>query len=668
MYRLKVISLFFFFILISFNIALAQNNLCTTSSPFCTDTVYNYPAGVNAGSAQTGPNYGCLGSQPNPAWYYMEVLTPGPITIYLSSTPSVDIDFACWGPFTDQTTPCVAQLTAACTGCPNNSSSPSFYPSGNLTDCSYSTSWNETCHILNAQTGQYYILMITNFGNQPCNINFSQTNTSTIGHGTTNCGILAPPIVNNGPLCEGQTLEITVTNPVANATYSWTGPNGFTSTQMDISIPNVTTSQAGDYSLVITLNGQTSPANLTTVVINPMPVVTLAPFQDVCSDLPDFDLTGGLPVGGTYSGTGVTNGQFSPSTVGAGTFTITYTYDSPDSCADSTTATINVEDKPIIVISNDVTICQSFSTTLTASGGATYLWSNFASTPTISVSPSVTTTYTVTVSSNIGCSDTASVVVKINPNPVISIKPDNPAMCEGESIDLVSGGGDTYVWASNPTDPTLSGQNSQQLVTVSPLSTTTYSVTATDAYGCINTSSQTVSIHPNPVASFYNQPMVASILEPSISFFDNSIGATSYFWTLEDGTTSTAPEFTHLFADTGNYYVYLTVFNQWGCKDSTSGTVYIKPNFTIYIPNTFTPNKDLKNDVFHIYGEGILEMDLNIFDRWGKQIFHTDDINMGWDGKVNGTLVPEGVYVYYLIYKDASNKKNYLRGTVTVIK
>ncbi len=651
MNRLRVVLLLSFLILISFNISLAQNGLCASSLPFCTDTVYNFPAGVNQPSGEVGPDYTCLYSQPNPAWYYMEVLNSGPIIIYMSSTPAVDIDFSCWGPFTNQTTPCTAQLTSATT-----------------VDCSYSTSWNETADIVNAQAGEIYILLITNFSNSPCNINFSQTNVNTPGHGTTNCGILAPPIVNNGPLCEGQTLEISVTNPVPNAIYSWTGPNSFTSNQMNITIPNVTTAMGGDYSLVISLNGQTSPANVTTVVINPMPVVTLAPFQNVCSDLADFDLTGGSPVGGTYSGTGVSNGQFSPSTAGAGTFTITYNYHSPDSCGASTSADIVVEDRPVVIISNDTNLCQSGTATLTASGGGTYLWSNFAATPTIHVSPSVTTTYTVTVSSNIGCSDTASVVVNIYPDPVVSIKPISPDMCAGESIDLVGGGGDIYTWASVPVDPSLTGQNTQQLISVSPVSTTTYSVTATDTYGCINTSSQTVTIHPMPVANYYNQPLTASILEPTISFFNDSYGATSYYWTLEDGTTSTAPDFTHVFTDTGTYNVNLIVHNQWGCKDSTFGTVIIRPTFSIYIPNTFTPNKDLKNDIFYIYGEGIVDMNLRIFDRWGKVIFHTDDINMGWDGKVNGVNVPEGVYVYNLIYRDATNKKNYLRGTVTVLR
>ena len=649
-FKYKIFLIIFLIFVIS-NALLAQNSLCESSLPFCTDTVYNFPAGVNAGTAQAGADYTCLGTQPNPAWYYMEVLNSGPISIYMSSTPQVDIDFSLWGPFTNQTTPCVAQLTA-----------------GTTVDCSYSTAWQETADIPNAQAGQIYILLICNYSNQVCNINFNQSNTGTTGHGTTNCGIIAPPIINNGPLCEGQTLEITVTNPVPGATYSWTGPNGFTSNQMNISTPGATSNEAGTYSLVITLNGQTSSPVTTDVVINPMPTVTLSSFSSVCSDEPDFQITGGDPAGGTYSGPGVTGDIFSPATAGAGTHTITYDYISPDNCAGSATATIEVEDRPTIVISNDTTICQGGTATLTASGGATYLWSNFAGTPSIPVTPNVTTTYTVTVSNSTGCSETASVVVNINPNPIVTIKPENPAMCAGEFVELVGGGGDTFIWSSNPSDPTMSGQNSQQLILVSPISTTTYSVTATDQFGCINTSAQTVIIHPNPVAYFYNQPQTASILEPTIDFFDDSNGATNYYWTIEDGTISTAPEFTHLFTDTGTFDISLVVHNLFGCKDSTFGSVYIRPNFTIYIPNTFTPNRDLKNDVFYVYGEGILEMELRIYDRWGQQIFFTDDIHIGWDGKLDDKQVPEGVYVYKLIYKDGTNKKNYLRGTITLIR
>ena len=101
----------------------------------------------------------------------MRIGDPGAIDIYMYSTPAVDIDFCCWGPFEDPTAPCPNGLTA-----------------DKVVDCSYSIYDTEHCIIPNGQTGEYYILVITNYSNQPCNINFSKV----AGSGDTDCGILPP--------------------------------------------------------------------------------------------------------------------------------------------------------------------------------------------------------------------------------------------------------------------------------------------------------------------------------------------------------------------------------------------------------------------------------------------------------------------------------------------
>lgn len=81
---------------------IAQNTTCQNAAPFCTGTNYNFPASTNAGSAQSGPNYGCLGSQPNPAWYFMQIGTSGSIQISMAgvvppaNTSGYDVDFICW--------------------------------------------------------------------------------------------------------------------------------------------------------------------------------------------------------------------------------------------------------------------------------------------------------------------------------------------------------------------------------------------------------------------------------------------------------------------------------------------------------------------------------------------------------------------------------------------
>jgi hypothetical protein len=151
-------------------------------------------------------------------------------------------------------------------------------------DCSYSTSWTENCVIPNGQTGQYYILLITNYSEQPCEITFSQIG----GNGSTDCTILPPPVGNNGPLCVGDNLQLTA-ETVDGASYWWSGPNGFLSTQQNPVIPNVTTANAGDYSCVITVNGQSSDPAITTVIIYTLPTVSLTSVDTtVCFGTPAY--------------------------------------------------------------------------------------------------------------------------------------------------------------------------------------------------------------------------------------------------------------------------------------------------------------------------------------------------------------------------------------------
>ena len=258
----KLILLAFFIGLLK--IGFGQAGMCQASDPFCTSNTYVFPGGVNTGQGQPGPNYGCLGSTPNPAWYHMRINQPGDLQITMFSIPSEDIDFICWGPFIDPVAACELGLTGP-----------------NIVDCSYSTASTEICDIPNSQVDEYYILLITNFSNDPCDITFELT----AGTGQTDCSIVPAQVSNNGPLCVGDTLELYATSE-PGATYEWTGPLGFTSTDQNPIIPNVTLGHAGDYQVVITVDGLVSDPAITTVVVNPnpLPAFTFTPDTLLCVD------------------------------------------------------------------------------------------------------------------------------------------------------------------------------------------------------------------------------------------------------------------------------------------------------------------------------------------------------------------------------------------------
>ncbi len=240
-----------FLLIININKAVCQGTSCLGAQLVITGSNYTYPAGVNAPpappSGSPGPNYGCLATQPNPAWYYFQISSPGNIEIHMKGSNDKDIDFCCWGPFTSPTSPCLQGLTAGIPTPSHHTTGPSTnYPTLNMVDCSYDASFEEWCYIPNAPLGAYYILLITNYSNQVQNIIFSQTNAGQPGAGSSASSML----VTTNPTCEGDTLKL-YSPTILNATYTWIGPNNFQSNLQNPIIPNADTTNNGNYSLII---------------------------------------------------------------------------------------------------------------------------------------------------------------------------------------------------------------------------------------------------------------------------------------------------------------------------------------------------------------------------------------------------------------------------------
>jgi len=201
----------------------------------------------------------------------------------------------------------------------------------------------------------------------------------------------------------------------------------------------------------------------------------------------------------------------------------------------------------------------------------------------------------------------------------------------------------------------------------------TYSVTHTviNQDGCIGTHTKDdiITVYPEPVAGFFTDPEEVSIFNPLINFYDDSEGdIVSYYWNLGDGQFSIVPYFEHTYRDTGTYVVDLTVVNSYGCVDSIYGFVEVRPDYTIYVPNAFTPNADGSNDIFKVYSVNVVEFELLVFNRWGIQLFKTHDPNQGWDGFYNGKLSPGGSYVYVLYYQDALGDYHHKYGHFLLIR
>jgi len=200
------------------------------------------------------------------------------------------------------------------------------------------------------------------------------------------------------------------------------------------------------------------------------------------------------------------------------------------------------------------------------------------------------------------------------------------------------------------------------------------SLTVTSDHGCSATLNKLniITIYSNPAASFILSPQPTDILQPTIQFTDKSTdvyGVAEWNWTFGDASDSISKKQnpSHTYSDTGTYCAKLGVMNIYGCVDTTINCLVIDPIFTLYIPAAFTPIGK-ENKVFMAKGNDIKNFEMYIFDRWGMELFHSTDINEGWNGTFKSVTSQEDSYIYVITATDNKNNKHTYTGTVTLLK
>jgi len=478
-----------------------RGDSCANADPFCTSNFYTFPAETN-NYAENGPDYACLATQPNPSWFYMKIVLEGPLEITIFSTPSYDIDFICWGPFDDPVTPCSGGLV-----------------SSSVIDCSYSGSNTEVCNIPNALLNKYYILMITNYSNQPCDISMQKTG----GTAETDCSFMPYACGSNSPVCVTEQLNL-FTNYLSNATFLWTGPDGFSSTLQNPSISNVNVTNAGIYSLVIS-EGETQLDSITTVVeVNPMSSTDFT-FTEVCRGEPTVftDISTVNPPTSQITlwewdfGDGnVATGQNQQYTYqSSGVYQVTLTTSTGVGlCAQSIIKQVMVKTNAEVSAGNDISLPYGWYTELTGvaiggSGNYTFLWEpqalvihpDSAQTNTLPMTSSGVFTLSVTDNAQ-GCVSTDEVSVAVTGSSFAVFATADPEnVCLGELSLLhanAQGGSEnyTYLWESIPAGFTSTAPDPY----VSPTQTTTYMVTVFDGQNSL-ASSVIVTLKATPTAN-----------------------------------------------------------------------------------------------------------------------------------------------------------------------
>jgi hypothetical protein len=358
--------------------------------------------------------------------------------------------------------------------------------------------------------------------------------------------------VNSPTVCAGTPATVTATpSPAGSYSYSWTVPGGATNPG---NVASFNTTVAGTYSVVITntTTGCTSLSASGTVTVNPLPIVNAGSDQTVCQGT---NVTLAATGASTYSwDNGVTQGVSFTPTVGTTTYTVTGT--SAAGCINTDQVVVTVNPTPLVNAGPDVTVCTGGTATLTASGATTYSWNTGATTASINVTPATTTTYTVTGTS-LGCTATDAVTVTVSGAAAINAGLD-VAICAGQSTTLTATGGVTYNWNN--------GLGAGNGFSVSPASTTTYTVTGTDAGGCIGTDAVTVTVNPLPVVNAGLDQTVCAGTAVTLT----ATGAATYSW--DNGVTNGVA-----FTPTGTLTYTVVGTTAAGCTASDQVVVTVNP-------------------------------------------------------------------------------------------
>ncbi|WP_405571287.1 Ig-like domain-containing protein [Winogradskyella sp. Asnod2-B02-A] len=378
------------------------------------------------------------------------------------------------------------------------------------------------------------------------------TSYSVTGFSASDCEVTKDVIVtvipevianagNDIDICAGESVTL---NASGGANYSWN--TGGTSASITLS-PTVTTT----YTVTVSDDFGNSDSDSVTVTVNELPNLTVSDNITIFEGESTNLIADGAV---TYLwNTGETSGSIDVSPAETTNYSVTGF--STNGCQNTNVVTVTVIPLVVANAGNDVSICIGESVTLNASGSTNYSWSTGETSASITLTPTVTSTYTVVVSDDFGNSDLDSVTVTVNELPNLTVS-ENVTIYEGESTNLSADGAVTYLWN---TGDTLGSIN------VSPTETTNYSVTGFSANGCQNTDEVTVTVIPEVVANAGND--VAICVGESVTL--NASGGVNYIWNT--GGTGASPTFTP--TTTTTYTV--TVSDNYGNSDTDSVTVTV---------------------------------------------------------------------------------------------
>jgi gliding motility-associated-like protein len=434
-------------------------------------------------------------------------------------------------------------------------------------------------------------------------------------------------------LCQGQTLTL---RPVlVNATsHTWNG----TSYDGD----SLVVTQSGTYWVTAINNNGCGSADTINVNFKTSPLFSLGNDTTICGGTLINLMPSPLQNNVNYLwSTNSTNATISVANQGAYWLKLISTV---NGCYWLDTINVNFKTLPNFSLGPDKSVCEKDTVSLNAAvaGASGYIWNNAATTPVIKVSQNGI--YWCDVSKD-GCLYRDSITLIFKPLPIVNLGND-ATLCEGNALLLdATNANATYLWQDRSTAAVyLVKQTGKYYVTVNKA-------------GCIAKGTINVTYLPKPVFTLGPDKPICNGMYITLNPRLNNV---TYLW--QDGSSSP----TYTVTQPGLYH--LTAINNCGSKKDS---VLIRTGACkLYIPSAFTPNRDGKNDEFKAYfGENVTSYHLQLFNRFGKLLFESTDINQGWDGRYKGEPQSQSSYIWIINYQLIDNpEKQLLKGSVLLIR
>ncbi|MDR3048176.1 MAG: gliding motility-associated C-terminal domain-containing protein [Bacteroidales bacterium] len=528
---------------------------------------------------------GCFGVVSNPSWHVFKTIGSGLMVFNIQQVGyngSCDVDYVLWGPFKAKSLPQFRQLL--CCGYYDIYAGDNWTtrPPSNIIVCDYSVSSTQPCFFV-AEEDSWYLLLITNSEGSNCqgaNITFG-INPSTVA--TTDCSITSGFTANEP--CLGDSLILTVSNPIAGASYNFTGPNSFNvTTESPVYVKyNITTADIGTYNLTVINNGTIGQTTHYPVKLglNPLLVHPFLHNDSICAGVHLQVSTVDMNPGGhnttfVWSIGGRNYYSSSVNTLLSTTSMVYVTATSSAGCISTDSALIHIYDPPYVNIFPREGCSGSVFIAHTDEPTNTFLWSDGSRFQFNTVFCQKTSRISLEVESLLGCVST-----------------------------------DT--------------------ITVYPAAEADF--TASDYFKALDLN--------NEASIFFTNNSLNSEYIYHWDFGDR------YHRDFENLNTSIEKDPSHIYTYPGHYPVELTVTTHQLCSDTSLQYILITDPVAYMLPNAFTPDGDGINDVY--LGKGYAfdraTFSMRIYNRHGKLLFETVDPDAGWDGTDHGgKKCPSGVY------------------------